>query len=62
MKTHIEVWEGPQLSSEGPAGILGGPWEVLRGQAAMDSVEYGCPRGVSGGCLSMFLTPFFSVS
>ena len=26
------------MSSEGPAGILGGPRGVLRGQEAMDSI------------------------
>ena len=49
------------MSSEGPAGILGGPRRVLRGQEAMDSIAYGCSRGASGGCFLVFLQSFYRV-
>ena len=38
---------------------LGG---VLRAQEAMDSIAYGCSRGVSGGCVLVFLRFVHSVS
>ena len=62
VKIDIELWGGPQMSSEGLAGILGAPRGVLRGQEAMDLIAYGCSRWVSGGCVLVFLMYVYSVS